>query len=193
MTPLILRVAVAGVFALATLSPNILDKRESQILTPGVVTSVDLHPGEVLSEQVTLVRDDRIGILRKFLEGYDSPMATESAKFITIADKYDLDWRFLPAITGVESTFGNHVAKDTYNPFGWGGGYLKFASWAEAIETVGRELSERGKKAGLEISNPEDWARSYCPPNYQNWARGVHYFMNELEKFAAANQETIIK
>ena len=97
-----------------------------------------------------------------------------------MADRYNLDWRFLPAITGIESIFGNRIAYQTYNPFGWGGGYIKFNSWQDGIETVGKSLGERGEKAG--ISTPSEWAPTYCPPNSANWTRGVNHFMSELEQ-----------
>lgn len=181
MINLILRLTLVGAFALATLSPNISKDNEMNLLTPGVVTSLEKKSqGEVLSQEVTLVRDERVELLREFLEGYASPLVEEAETFIKVSDKYNLDWRFLPAITGVESTFGHQVAKNTFNPFGWGGGWVKFDSWSEAIETVGRELSARGERAG--ISTPEEWAPSYCPPNSKNWSRGVRYFMEELEK-----------
>ena len=124
--------------------------------------------------------DARLAALETVLEGYNSPMIGEARTFIDVADRYNLDWRFLPAITGIESLYGNRIAPNTYNPFGWGGGYIEFDSWAQAIKTVGRELSERGKRAG--ISTPEEWAPRYCPPNWRNWSRGVRYFMNELEQ-----------
>lgn len=192
MINLILRLAVAGALALTTLGPNIQNNSQTELLNPGVVASLEPKSrGEVLSQDVTLVRDQRVKVLEEFLRGYDSPLASEAASFVAVADENELDWRFLPAIAGVESTFGHRVAQNTFNPFGWGGGWVKFNSWSEAIETVGRELSERGKRAG--ISTPEEWAPSYCPPNAKNWSRGVRYFMGEIENFAGDNQEVASK
>jgi len=168
MISLIIRLGLVGVFALAALSSNI-ETKETNIDTTGVV----------LGEQELNKTDERVTILAEFLNGYDSPLAGEAETFVKVADEYGLDWRFLPAISGVESLFGNRVAPNTYNPFGWGGGYIEFKSWSEAIETVGKTLGERGQKAS--ISTPEEWAPTYCPPNAKNWSRGVRYFMNELE------------
>jgi len=143
----------------------------------GVVLS--LQP-QTLGMVAPVETNARLAALETTLEGYNSPMINEAQTFIEVADKYNLNWQFLPAITGIESLYGNRVAPNTYNPFGWGGGYIVFDSWAEAIETVGRELSERGERAS--ISTPEEWAPTYCPPNAKNWSRGVRYFMAELEQ-----------
>ena len=179
MINLILRLAVVGALALTTLSPNIQKDNEIGLLVPGAVISLEpKSQGDVLSQSVTLVRDERADILEEFLRGYDSPLASEAAKFVEVADENELDWRLLPAISGVESTFGHRIAQNTFNPFGWGGGLIKFNSWVEAIEIVGQELHTRGAKNG--VNTPEEWAPSYCPPNAKNWSRGVRYFMQAI-------------
>lgn len=167
MFNIILKLAAMGVVLSLTASPS--------------VTTINTNSKpQILGEVASVEYNTRLEALQTFLEGYDSPMKDEAETFIEVADKYNLDWRFLPAIAGLESLFGNRIAPNTYNPFGWGGGYIVFESWSEAIDTVGRSLSERGARAG--ISTPEEWAPTYCPPNSANWSRGVHYFINELEQ-----------
>lgn len=122
--------------------------------------------------------DQRVEQLTVFLEKYNSPMVNQAETFVVVADKYNLDWKFLPAIAGIESLFGNHVLENSYNPFGWGGGYIYFDSWGESIETVGYELS---KRFGENFRTPEVIAPTYCPPNYVKWTSGVNYFMDQLE------------
>ena len=57
---------------------------------------------------------------------------------IEIADKYNLDWRLLPAISVRESSGGKQMCKN--NPFGWGSCKITFNSLNEAIEIVGYKL-----------------------------------------------------
>lgn len=140
-----------------------------------------IEQGRVKAEQ----RDLRAETLEEILISYGSPMAEEADTFIEVADKYNLDWRFLPAISGMESIFGKRVASNTYNPFGWGGGHIQFTSWEEAIHTVGKGLGERSLKN--DRYGPEAWAPIYCPPNSHNWTVGVRYFMGEIEKAYLAN------
>ena len=42
--------------------------------------------------------DYRSNILRGYLESYNSPLAEEADTFVSIADKYNLDWRLLASI-----------------------------------------------------------------------------------------------
>ncbi len=126
--------------------------------------------------------DPRVLILEKYLEEKNSPLAGEADTFIEVADKYNLDWKFLPAIAGMESNFGQRVLENSYNPFGWGGGYTYFESWEDGIETVGAELYQR---VVIKYGTPtaESLGPSYCPPNYRNWIAGVNFFMDELSSY----------
>lgn len=124
--------------------------------------------------------DKRVSKLKSYLENQNSVLAADAQSFVEIADKYRLDWRLLPAIAGMESTFAKHLPANSYNPFGWGiygNQVLRFASYQEAIETVANGLATK-------YPNPnqvEAIARSYCPPNCVNWAAGVRFFMNQIE------------
>lgn len=130
-------------------------------------------------------RNNREMILSQFLSRYNSPLRREAAVFIKTADRYSLDWRLLPAIAGMESTFGKFLLEGTYNPFGWGGGYIYFDNFEDAIETVGRQLFLRFKSR----TAPEDIGPTYTPPNYANWIRGVRYFMGEMTELELAWSE----
>ncbi len=137
--------------------------------------------GEVKAVQ----KDLRVKTLEEYLTRYNSPLANEAETFVETADEYNLDWRFMPAIAGMESIFARRVLYNSYNPFGWGGGYIIFESWEESIQTVGKSLGERS--AENDRYGPEAWAAIYCPPNSQNWTIGVRYFIGEIEKEYLAN------
>ena len=61
--------------------------------------------------------DSRTRILREFLKQYNSPLVPFAQDFVSIADKYSLDWKLVAAISGVESTFGKQIPYESYN--GW--------------------------------------------------------------------------
>ena len=131
-----------------------------------------------ITAEVTFEKDERAETLRAYLESKNSPLADLAETFVEVADAYDLDYRFLPAITGIESSFGKIQLENSYNPFGWGGGYVYFESFEEAIRTVGFELYERCVKLGA--STPAEIGPSYCPPNYLRWIFAVERFMEEI-------------
>lgn len=125
-----------------------------------------------LADEVTLVPDTRAESLKKYLESKNSPLVNSAETFIAVADEYGFNWKLLPAIAGVESNFGKVQLTNSFNPFGWGGGYIYFESFDESIRTVGQKLwSDIPAKLGP----------TYCPPNYSYWISGVEQFMGEIE------------
>ncbi len=89
---------------------------------------------ELLVKQLTL---------REFFREKNSPLAEQAPNFISSCQKYDLDCYLLPAIASIESYYGKRYIKSYNNPFGWGGGYYKFNSLDEAIDTVAKGLKTR--------------------------------------------------
>ena len=132
-----------------------------------------------VTAEVKLEEDRRVENLRAYLESKNSPLADFAETFVEAADEYGLDYRFLPAIAGIESNFGQVQLEDSYNPFGWGGGYVYFESFEEAISTVAYELYERCVKQGADT--PAEIGPSYCPPNFIRWIAAVEGFMKEVE------------
>jgi len=133
-----------------------------------------------LVDQKALKNDIRIEKLTLFLEYYKSPLAEYAEDFVISADKYGVDWRLLPAISGVESTFAKNYIEGTYNAYGWGGGKIYFDSWEDSIEKINQALSEKYYRRGLD--SPAKIAPVYCPPS-RVWAGNVTYFMTKLENF----------
>ncbi len=129
------------------------------------------------NEQVT---DKRVATLENFLEKYDSPLAPYSEVFIATADKYNLDWRLIPAITGVESTFGKRIPYNSFNAYGWANGEYRFTSWEESIEIVGEALRTKYEDKGAVSIN--QIARRYAPPS-STWAGKVKFFMRKIEAY----------
>lgn len=116
-------------------------------------------------------------VIKKILEKYQSPLASVSDVFIKACIKYDLDCYLLPAIAGVESTFGRYAPYQSFNPFGWGNALIKFENWEDAIQTVARGLKEGYINRGL--SDLETIGRVYAPASL-TWSKKVDFFMKEF-------------
>ena len=127
--------------------------------------------------------DSRIRILREFLEKYNSPLVPFAGTFVEKADKYNLDWKLVAAISGVESTFGQQIPYESFNGWGWGiygDNMIRFSSWNEGIETISEGLRTKyidkwGAKDVYEIG------RFYA--SSPTWAQRVEYFMNSIEEY----------
>lgn len=128
--------------------------------------------------------DARAKIIEDFFKAYKSPLSAHSNTFIEVADKYKLDYKLLPAISMQESNGGKRVITNSYNPFGYGiygKMALKFNSWDEAIERVGKALREDYLNQGLKT--PHQIMAKYTPPSLEKegvWAKGVTTFMEKL-------------
>lgn len=168
---------VLGLLLLALLAPNISLKlqynSDRTALAAGAETMVNTITAEVKVEE-----DRRVEILKNYLESKSSPLAEFAEDFVEAADRYNSDYRLLPAIAGIESNFGKVQLENSYNPFGWGGGYVYFDSFDEAIWTVSQELYERAFVRG--VDTPSELGPSYCPPNYTRWIAAVEGFMSEI-------------
>jgi hypothetical protein len=130
--------------------------------------------------------DPRVEILEAYLREKKSPLVAHSKDFIEAADQYHLDWKLVPAITGVESSFGIHTpgnyANPSYNGWGWGvygTQALGFRSWKDGIYTVSQGLKEKYVDKGL--TDPYTMNRIYA--SSPTWGYKVQSLMDELEQF----------
>ncbi len=128
--------------------------------------------------------DQRTAYLQSYLERYDSPLAPFAKDFVEQADKYQLDWKLLPAIAGLESGFGKNIPAYSYNAWGWGiygNSTLRFNSWPEAIETI-----SKGIRQGYLGDNPQS-DPFVIGPTYAaspTWAIRVNGFMLSIEAYS---------
>lgn len=122
--------------------------------------------------------DQRVFRLERYLVKHNSPLAIHADVLVFYADEYELDWRLVAAISGVESTFGKRIPQNSYNAYGWANGNYYFESWEDSIEQVSRVLKEKYVDKGLTSVN--QIARRYAPPS-NSWAWKVKYFMDEID------------
>ena len=89
----------------------------------------------------------------------------------------------MPAIAGVESTFGKQIPGG-FNGWGWGvygTQAIYFDSWTEGIFTVSKGLRENYLDKGY--TEPYSINRIYATS--PAWGSKVTYFMADLEKFSS--------
>lgn len=144
--------------------------------------------GNVVPEQIEAKQlDNQAKILAQYLSKQNSPLQYHAQDFINAAKVYNLDWRLLPAIAGVESTFGKFIPGG-YNAWGWGvygNQAIYFSSWKEAIFAVSKGLRENYLDKGL--TDPYAINRIYAVS--PTWGGKVTYFMQDIEKFASQSDK----
>ncbi|MBI2065979.1 glucosaminidase domain-containing protein [Candidatus Woesebacteria bacterium] len=166
------------VFSILTISVLVF------ILSAGSVSAeVPVADASATLKRSQISSDYRIEILRAYLTKHNSPLAEYADEFVLTADKYNIDWRLVPAISGVESTFGKRIPANSYNAYGWANGEYRFKSWEDSIEIVTKTLREkyidRGAPSIAKI------ARRYAPPS-STWAGKVKFFMRKIDSLPLA-------
>ncbi len=127
-------------------------------------------------------KDARVEIVKQFLNKYGSPLEPFSQNIIDAADKYNLDFRLIPAIAMQESNLCKKAPANSYNCWGFGIYGKKtttFDNYVQAIDTVTKTLALEYKNKGL--GTPEEIMSKYTPSNNGAWAASVNHFMNVLQ------------
>lgn len=132
--------------------------------------------------------DNRAKILRAFLEKENSPLADNAETFINAADTNHIDWKFVAAISGVESTFGQAVPVNCNNAWGFGiyGDNMQcFSSYDEGIRTVSHSLREdyMNKWGATDV-----WSIGHIYAASPTWSARVDMFMTQIDEFATVYQ-----
>ncbi len=152
-------------------------------------------PGDaqLVSHRIATASPDlRAQKLSAYLQSLNSPLAPYASAFINEADKNGLDWRLVPAISGVESTFGQAIPTYSYNAWGWGvftgkQSGVNFNDWKDGIAQVSQGLKEnyvdKGARSIEQIGNI--YAASPA------WSWKVRFFVNQINNFIASRPELI--
>ncbi len=138
------------------------------------------------------VYDYRVKVLEEYLNKYNSPLAPYAGNFVENADRYNLDWKFVAAISGLESTFGQQIPYNSYNAWGWGiygDNMIRFKSWDEGIQTISQGLREKymDKWGAQDVYQIGKFYASS-----PTWAQRVSYFMNNIQDFALKNPQNTL-
>lgn len=124
------------------------------------------------------LREIRKKTIQTVLERRNSPMKDDAEAFMQVCEQYELNCYLLPAIAGVESSFGNALISGSHNPFGWGGGKIYFDSWSDGINTVGKSLRQKYIDRGA--ITLEGVGKIYAAS--PTWSAKVRKMMNEFER-----------
>lgn len=128
--------------------------------------------------------DARPEIVANFLERHNSPMEPHEEYgriIVEIADRYEIDFRLLPAIAMQESGLCKSIPPGSYNCLGFGvhsKGTLGFPSYEAAFERAGRELKANYIDQGR--TTPELIMKKYTPSSNGSWAVSVNQWMAEM-------------
>lgn len=173
------------VFVVAVLAALTLpQKAQASIAVPSAVLTMP-------TDLQIRADDHRAQILRDYLNAHNSPLAPYAENFVAEADKNNLDWRLVAAISGLESSFGVHIPPDSYN--GWGFGVYgdnvrKFGSWDEGIAVVSKSLRYDYMNKWGATSIPEIGKMYAASPT---WAVRVEYFVSDIDAFSAKKPATL--
>jgi hypothetical protein len=168
---------------------EVADQRAgTDLLQVAVTTSLpaDASAGETDAadaELVYLASDgERIDVERiaTWLEHRGSPMAPYAEDLVRAGVAYDVDPRVVLGIAGIESTVGEAIPEGSHNAWGWNGdgprGLKAWDSWPEAIDDYTERLGRLYDTENVD----EDFAQTYCPPNWEKWLDTVQWVMNDI-------------
>ncbi|MGB3020277.1 MAG: hypothetical protein WBB58_03635 [Microgenomates group bacterium] len=126
--------------------------------------------------------DARVANLKRFFRKYNSPLYDDAEFIVTTADKYEFDYRLLPAIAMQESGLCRVIPNNSYNCWGWGiygSTVTRFDSYQDAIKTVSKGIKTYYIDKGL--TTTEQIMAKYTPSSNGSWANGVNTFIRALE------------
>ncbi len=128
--------------------------------------------------------DARAQIVANFLERYNSPLKPYDhygSVIVEISDRYDVDFRLLPAIAMQESNLCKAIPPGSNNCLGFGvhsRGTLHFNTYEEGFERAARELKANYIDEGR--TTPELIERKYTPSSNGSWSASVNQWMTEM-------------
>lgn len=106
-----------------------------------------------------LIIDERAKNIDAYFAKNNLPLSGHGETFVKVADKYNLDYRLLPAIAMRESTGGKFACPygNDANVFGWHSCKTKFTSYEESIDKVGAHLAGEIKSTKGYYGNKTVW------------------------------------
>jgi hypothetical protein len=117
---------------------------------------LDIIPNAILNANSTKtevaisiedIRTERAAKIDAYYGRHNLPLTGYGMKMVLVAEKNGIDWNLLPAIAMRETTGGKFACYK--NPFGWGSCKIKFSSFDEAIEMVGKNLGGGNKRTAM--------------------------------------------
>ncbi len=151
---------------------------EAVLLAPQEIR-VEPKPVFITTSIESVTAPEELLRIQKFLDSRNSPMSRHSVDFFEAAQQYNIDPYLLPAISGVESSFGAHHLSGSYNSFGWANGNHYFSNYKDAIYTVAKTLREKYVKNDSEIT-PSKIGRIYAT-SWPTWIPKVERMKSMIQ------------
>ncbi len=181
LTPMVLLASLISLISMTPAQAKPQVKNTTYNSKVGISVYASL-PAEIPSVSGHITTGDaRPEIVKRYLIQFDSPLIPYSEMIVQTADKYGIDYRFIPAIARQESNLCHIIPPGSYNCWGWGitsVSSLGFDSYPQAIDTVTKGLKNNYIDDGL--VTPEQIMTKYTPQSNGSWARGVNEFMSEM-------------
>ncbi len=146
-------------------------------------------------------KDYRAIQIDSFFSTINAPLAGYGGKFVTEADKHDIDWRLVASIANCESTGGKvtpqYGNKETFNAWGWAVydnnsvtkkvSRYDMGSWEHGIEIVSDGMESYYKKG---LKKPAEIVTRYTPasvrkgggiPKNAPWTKCIQYTFDKID------------
>ena len=134
--------------------------------------------------------DARAQRINNIFRDYKCPLEGLGDVFVREADKNNIPWYMVAAISFQESSCGKNTpyvdGEPTYNAWGYavyGDNVHGFDNWVNGIEVMSRYLSKRFYSQG--ITKSSDIMATYTPPSMGSWYKGVDYFSNLIQNYSS--------
>lgn len=135
-------------------------------------------------------QDSRAEVLDRVFEKYKCPIAGLGNVFVEEADKNNIPFWIVPAISFQESNCGKKTPKtqdksETYNAWGWavwGNNVKGFDNWEHGIKVLSKYINTKFYSKGT--TELCEIMKIYTPPSDGSWCNGVTYFKEVIENYA---------
>ncbi len=112
-----------------------------------VLSQSNVTTSAPITTEADKVRKERAAAIDKFFASRNAPLEGYGMKFVQEAEKNDIDWRLLAAISVIESNAGKEACKKVDNSvLGYGSCKIDFKSIDHSIEVVSMKIGGTGSK-----------------------------------------------
>ena len=133
------------------------------------------------STNAIYARDSRAQRINEVYKMYNCPLEGLGDVMVYEADKNNIPWWLIAAVSFQESGCGKRTPKaggaESYNAWGWGvygGTVFSFDNWVRGIETVSKYFNDKFYSKGIEDTCVI--MKTYTPPSNGSWCEGVNHF-----------------
>jgi|GEM_PF-1716964 len=121
--------------------------------------------------------EKKVENIQNYMNRRNSPLKDEARYIVIMANKFEIDYRLVPAISIIESSGGLRLYR-RYNAWGWGGSNgFTFENWEHSIYVVSKGLSGY---YSMGLNTPERMAPRYNPHTPNEWGAKVRMVMNQI-------------